>query len=530
MRRNVLASALATRWLAAGVAVLGLSLLSGPSAWAQQDAPEREEAAEQNTHSGTVVSVEGQKLTMFTEGKGRHTHEVTENTKITLNCQEAELNELQKGDVIRVTMKGEQPAAISATRREGAAQREAATQRKGRQAGQERREQQTHDESVLSVDQDQKQLIATSDEHGRHTHRITEDTKITLNGQKAELSELQRGDRIRVSMKGEQVATIQATRREGREREGREERGSQTREGRQKGQQQAALGVLPAQSQGGGVLIRDVAPQGPAAQAGIRAGDYILSIDEEDVSSPQELTSHIEQLEPGKQVKITIWRQGREQNMTARLASREQVGFREQRQDQFPPRRDRRQDQFRERQQGERRGQSQQDQAWLGVQLQETRDQRGVQVARIFEGGPAARAGLRQGDVLLKIDDREVSSPDDASEVIERFDPNDRVELVVLRDGEEQELTATLANRRDFFGQQTQYGQEQSPQYGRTGSQQQPFAPQQSQRLERMIQELHHEVRSLRKEVQQLSSRQPGTERQERRDTQPQQPQRERDF
>ena len=92
--------------------------------------------------------------------------------------------------------------------------------------------------------------------------------------------------------------------------------------------QQTVLGVTLAPSSGAGVLITEVEPASPAARAGIRDGDYILSIDGKQVSSPRELTSMIRQMQPGDRVQIVRWRSGREQTVTATLAARRTAAFR----------------------------------------------------------------------------------------------------------------------------------------------------------------------------------------------------------
>jgi 2-alkenal reductase len=72
----------------------------------------------------------------------------------------------------------------------------------------------------------------------------------------------------------------------------------------------------------------------------------------------------------------------------------------------------------------------------------------GVFVGTVVEGGPAAEAGLQEGDVITAIDDQPISSFEDLiAYLITETQPGDTVGLQVLRDGETQTLTVTLGER-----------------------------------------------------------------------------------
>jgi serine protease Do len=73
-------------------------------------------------------------------------------------------------------------------------------------------------------------------------------------------------------------------------------------------------------SQGGGVLISDVEPDKPAARAGIKKGDVILALNGETVDSANPLRLAISQTSPGSTIKLTIWRDGKTQDVNVTLA------------------------------------------------------------------------------------------------------------------------------------------------------------------------------------------------------------------
>jgi hypothetical protein len=147
-----------------------------------------------------------------------------------------------------------------------------------------------------------------------------------------------------------------------------------------------ALGVIVASCPGNAVCVRGTVFGSPADEAGIREGDYILALNGLRVTSPEELKMAVERSERGRQAEVVIWRNGRELTRQVDLATQA---------DELPP--------------GQR--------AWLGVQLQESED--GVVLARVLQGGPADRAGLRDGDIALEVNGQEVSAPrSDASRQI----------------------------------------------------------------------------------------------------------------
>jgi serine protease Do len=93
---------------------------------------------------------------------------------------------------------------------------------------------------------------------------------------------------------------------------------------------------------------------------------------------------------------------------------------------------------------------------WLGVAaqpvtpvLREALDipdgQQGALIAGVAPGSPAARAGLRSGDIIVEIEGERIDSARQLSLMVARKGPGARIRLTILRDGKRQELTATLA-------------------------------------------------------------------------------------
>jgi len=70
--------------------------------------------------------------------------------------------------------------------------------------------------------------------------------------------------------------------------------------------------------------------------------------------------------------------------------------------------------------------------------------ERGIYVADVAAGGPAGRAGIRKGDIILAIDSKEIDTADDFKLAIGQHRAGDRVEMTVLRGSQRVKLPVTL--------------------------------------------------------------------------------------
>jgi serine protease Do len=94
---------------------------------------------------------------------------------------------------------------------------------------------------------------------------------------------------------------------------------------------------------------------------------------------------------------------------------------------------------------------------YLGVEIQEVGEDEaketgaepgeGAYVARVLADTPGAKAGVREGDVVVAIDGRPVHDPDDVIQVVQATPVGEKVTLTVLRKGKSVKLTAEVARR-----------------------------------------------------------------------------------
>lgn len=73
---------------------------------------------------------------------------------------------------------------------------------------------------------------------------------------------------------------------------------------------------------------------------------------------------------------------------------------------------------------------------------------KGIYIARVIPKCAAEKAGLREGDVLTKVNNMEVNSYASMMEEVALFNPGDAVEVTYLRDGKQQTATLTLLNSK----------------------------------------------------------------------------------
>jgi S1-C subfamily serine protease len=86
----------------------------------------------------------------------------------------------------------------------------------------------------------------------------------------------------------------------------------------------AFLGVMLDENEDNGLRVTNVYPNSPAQEAGIRPGDEILSIDDDDVRSTDDLHRIMSQKDPDDEVAIEVDRNGRQRTLHATLTSQQE--------------------------------------------------------------------------------------------------------------------------------------------------------------------------------------------------------------
>jgi len=166
-----------------------------------------------------------------------------------------------------------------------------------------------------------------------------------------------------------------------------------------------------------GALVAQVAAGSAADKAGLKSGDVITEVNGEPIVRGGELSSRIGLASPGDQVRLKVWRDHAQREMEVKLGSASD-----------------------DRGQRASADDEDVDGARLGLALRplsraeqsRTRLDHGLVVEDA--GGPAARAGVEPGDVLLAVNGKPVNSVDEVKGLLKSKPKN--VALLIERDGE----------------------------------------------------------------------------------------------
>jgi serine protease Do len=178
-----------------------------------------------------------------------------------------------------------------------------------------------------------------------------------------------------------------------------------------------------------GALVAEVTPDSPAASAGFKQGDVVLSYAGHQIDELRDLTTAVADTKAGASVDVVVWRDGDKQTLEVEIG-------------QMPG----------EEQMAALSGEKQPEQSdtpKLGLmlgqltpearqQFQLSADVKGVVVTDVEPGSPAAEKGLQPGDVILEANRKQVSEPKAVADAVrEAAEQGEHtVLLLVQRDGQ----------------------------------------------------------------------------------------------
>ena len=148
-----------------------------------------------------------------------------------------------------------------------------------------------------------------------------------------------------------------------------------------------------------GALVSDPQANGPAAKAGIEAGDVITAVNGSAVKDARDLAKQIGAMAPGASVKLTVWRKGEEKSFSMTLGE-----LPNQREARATP--------------DESSGPNGADVPRLGLTVApagqvEGSGSEGVVVTEVDPNGIASDQGFKTGDVILEVGGKKVAKPAD---------------------------------------------------------------------------------------------------------------------
>jgi serine protease Do len=174
-----------------------------------------------------------------------------------------------------------------------------------------------------------------------------------------------------------------------------------------------------------GALVQSVVPDSPASKAGVEAGDIVVSVNGKAVDGSAPLTRAVSSVRPGGKAELLLLRSGHKRTLAVTVAPRPD-------EDQLA-----RGTETDEGQEGDRPTRKDEK---LGLRVapltpelaRELRvpDERGVVVTRVTEDGPADRAGVRRGDLVIEVNRKPVRSVEELDGAVGKIKTG---ELALLR-------------------------------------------------------------------------------------------------
>jgi serine protease Do len=172
-----------------------------------------------------------------------------------------------------------------------------------------------------------------------------------------------------------------------------------------------------------GALVAQVEPGSAAAAAGLESGDVILKVDGKEVGTSVDVSSRVGLAKPGEKLALTVWRDKAERTLDVKLgtAKGEQTA---------------------------EAGEPAVEQGQLGLAVRplspQEKKQAGTDYGLVVQqaAGPAARAGIAPGDILLSINGRKVESIDSVKQVL--AEKPKRVAVLIQRDEQRIFVPVTL--------------------------------------------------------------------------------------
>lgn len=208
----------------------------------------------------------------------------------------------------------------------------------------------------------------------------------------------------------------------------------------------AMLGVTTEETdEKTGVKINDITKESAAEKIGLKEGDIITKIGDKKIENPDGLSKAIREHKPGDKVTITYLRDKKEQTATAELTKWKSQSFKMDMSDMksLP------------RVQAVPRMTTPYGQNWswsggspkLGLSVQDTDDGKGVKVIEVDDESNAAKAGIKNDDVITEVDGKPVNSTDDMVKMIKESKDKASMMIKLLRGGKTQNIEVKVPKK-----------------------------------------------------------------------------------
>lgn len=211
----------------------------------------------------------------------------------------------------------------------------------------------------------------------------------------------------------------------------------------------AMLGVVTEKTDDG-VKITDVTDESGARKAGLKEDDIITKVDDKKIEDPDDLTKVIRDHKPGDKVTITYLRDKKQQTTTAELTKWKGAGF-----SVFTKIPNMDWNTISPKIEAMPRFKMAPGQYYafgdsrprLGLSVQDTEDGKGVKVIDVDDEGNAQKAGVKEDDIIVAVNDKEVNSADEVAKIVRDNRDKPSVMLKIKRDGKTQNIEVKMPHK-----------------------------------------------------------------------------------
>lgn len=173
----------------------------------------------------------------------------------------------------------------------------------------------------------------------------------------------------------------------------------------------------------GGAKLTQITADSPASKAGLKAGDVIKAVDKKEIAGYEPLAELIRTHKAGDKLNLSLIREGKPMEIVVTLASRTadptaRVGG---------------------------GGQGRFAAGSLLGALGEDAEGGGAHVTRLIPESAAAKAGIKEGDVIKSLGGKEIKTYQQVVDILREHKAGDKLKLTVVQENEPKELEVTLA-------------------------------------------------------------------------------------